>query len=103
VDADFGAISKRGANEENLFGCLGGGNADGTQHGAVVSGLLLPSSLLPSLLLLPATATAAPSLLFVLLWSAARGDLLTKLNPEPGDLNHEVLRLCSGYPARGSG
>jgi hypothetical protein len=38
-------------NEENAFECLGGGNANGTEHGTVI-GLVLPpcSSLAPLLL-----------------------------------------------------
>jgi hypothetical protein len=84
--------NKGETNEENPFECLGGGNADGTRYSAVISSLL--ASLL-SALLLDALGAATPAgnsnpLL------PSRGDHLTKCNPEPGNLDDEARRLCSG-------
>jgi hypothetical protein len=86
--------NKGETNEENPFECPGSGNADGARYGTVISGLLLPS-LLSALLLgaLGATTPARnPNPLL-----PSRGDHLTKFNPEPGNLDDEARRLCSGY------
>jgi len=77
-------------NEETPCGGLGGRDADGTQCGAVIGGLL-PPSLLASLrvpsLLPPAATSASASASVRLLRHSARRDLLALFNPEAGDFS----------------
>jgi hypothetical protein len=71
-------------NEEDGFGCLGGGNADGSQYSTVIGGLL--ALLLPLSHSCLGATTPTPNHNSVRLsWPAAWGNLLTKFNAEQGD------------------
>jgi hypothetical protein len=82
-----------GTNEESSFEYLGSSDADGTEY-STVGGRVLPPPL--ALLSLPSLLRTTTSASLRLLWPAARIYLLRKFSPEPGDFNHEALRLGSG-------